>query len=103
MGNVRRRSGLRYTPLCHPRMLHSFVPTLLLTCCLLLLGACASKPTGTPARVASQMDCPDTMSDVDRTACMVSPGPEPLPDQNPPPALLKGSDGIILIGPKATP
>jgi hypothetical protein len=65
---------------------------------LILLAGCA-KPA--PAPMASQSACPDTMRDVDRIACWVSGGPEPLPEgQKPSPALLRGSDGTAIIGPK---
>ena len=65
---------------------------------LVLVTACAQP---VPAPVASQSACPETMPDLDRTACWVSAGPEPLPaGQKPPPALLRGSDGTTIIGPK---
>jgi hypothetical protein len=65
---------------------------------LILLAACA-KPA--PAPVAAQSPCPDTTPDVDRVACWVSAGPEPAPaGPTSPPALLRGSDGTPIIGPK---
>jgi hypothetical protein len=68
----------------------------LLLVSLVLLGACAK-----PVPVASQSACLDTMRDVDRTACWVSAGPEPLAPagQKPSPPLLRGSDGKPIIGP----
>jgi hypothetical protein len=64
---------------------------------LILLAACAEPPP----MASSQPACPDTMPDVDRIACRVAAGPEPLPaGQNPSPALLRGSDGTAIIGPK---
>jgi hypothetical protein len=65
---------------------------------LIVLVACA-KPAAAP--VAAQSACPDTMPDVDRLACWVSAKPEPAPGAGKPPAaLLRGSDGTAVIGPK---
>ena len=65
---------------------------------LVLLTACAEPA---PAPVAAQSACPETMPDVDRIACWVSAGPEPLPaGQKPPSALLRGPNGTTIIGPK---
>ena len=52
-----------------------------------------------PVPVVSQSACSDTIRDVDRIACVVSAPPEPVPAQRPPPPLLRGSDGITIIGP----
>ena len=62
-------------------------------------------PQRKPAPGALQSACSDTMRDVDRIACWVSAGPEPLPpgSQRPSPALLRGSGGATLIGPKPSP
>lgn len=59
-------------------------------------------PQRNPAPGAPQSACSDTMSDVDRIACWVAAGPEPLPSgsQRPSPALLRGSGGTTIIGPK---
>jgi len=55
-----------------------------------------------PEPLSSQSACPDTMPDVDRTACWASASPELLPAaaQKPSPALLRGSNSTILIGPQ---
>src|SRR5437868_6752834 len=47
----------------------------LLLVCLILMETFARSA---PPPVASQSACPDTMSDLDRIACWVSAGPEPL-------------------------
>jgi hypothetical protein len=59
-------------------------------------------PQRKPAPGALQSACSDTMRDVDRIACWVSAGPEPLPpgSQRPSPPLLRGSGGTTIIGPK---
>ena len=65
---------------------------------LFVLAACAEPR---PAPMASQSACPDTLPDVDRIACRLAAGPEPAAGQKPSPALLRGSDGTTIIGPKA--
>ena len=64
---------------------------------LALLAACA-KPT--PAPVAAQSPCPETLSDVDRLACWAAARPEPAPDARKPSALLSNPNGTAIIGPK---
>jgi len=65
---------------------------------LALLAACA-KPA--PSPVAAQSACPESMPDVDRLACVVSVKPEPATGaRKSQPALLRGTDGTAIIGPK---
>ena len=65
---------------------------------LALLAACTN-PAPTP--VASQSDCPASLTDIDRLACWVSARPEPAPDSRKPSALLRNSEGAALIGPNS--
>lgn len=64
---------------------------------LALLAACA-KPA--PSPVAAQSACPESLSDLDRMACLVSGRPEPAPDPKKPSALLRNPDGTTVIGPR---
>jgi hypothetical protein len=57
----------------------------------------------TVAPVAAQSDCPETLPDVDRVACLVSAAPAPVPaGPKPQPPLLRGSDGTTIIGPNSS-
>jgi hypothetical protein len=63
-------------------------------------GQNAQQPKRAP--VVSQSACPESARDVDRIACWVSADPETLPPgvQKPPPALLRGPNGVTIIAPK---
>jgi hypothetical protein len=68
---------------------------------LILLAACAGPAPSSP-RVAAQSECPESLPDVDRLACVVSARPEPVPKSKPAPVLLRGPDGTPIIGPKSS-
>ena len=57
-----------------------------------------------PVPVVPKSACPETLSDVDRVACLVSLAPEAAParPKPQPPPLLRGSDGITIIGPNSS-
>jgi hypothetical protein len=68
---------------------------------LISITACAG-PTPSSPRVAAQSECPESMPDVDRLACVVSARPEAAPKSKPAPVLLRGPDGTPIIGPKSS-
>ena len=68
---------------------------------LILLTACAG-PAPSSSRVAAQSECPESLPDVDRLACVVSARPEPVSKAKPAPVLLRGPDGTPIIGPKSS-
>src|SRR5579862_5595997 len=59
---------------------------------LALLAGCAEPSLAPPA---SQSACPDTMSDADRLACLISIEPEPAPALRKPSPLLRNSEDTI--------
>ena len=63
---------------------------------LALLAGCAERLS---APTDSQSACPNTISDADRLACLISIEPEPAPTLRKPSPLLRNSEGTI-IGPK---
>lgn len=77
-----------------------FAPAWILASVVLVGSAFAQ--TAPKVVSASQSACPDTIRDVDRIACWVSAPPAPVPGAGPKPApaLLRGSDGTTIIGPK---
>jgi hypothetical protein len=67
---------------------------------VVLVGSAFAQNAPSEVVSASQSACADTMRDVDRIACWVSVTP-PVPARpKPAPALLRGSDGTTVIGPK---
>ena len=68
---------------------------------VVLVGSAIAQSAPSKVVSASQSACAETMRDVDRIACWVSAAPQPVPaGPKPEPALLRGSDGTTIIGPK---
>jgi hypothetical protein len=61
----------------------------------------APSPEASPPQASSQSTCPETPTDVDRLACLVSAPPAPAPEaKKSSPPMLRNPDGRVVIGPK---